>query len=221
MDFDLLAYAMLGFSLLVSAVKVGNWILNANPGAIINAGRWSLLAVTMLAVALLVWLVMSGRYNFAMMLAAFMLPVLVQAAPRWRVFIGLLGGMRLPPIQPDLSGNGAAGPAGAMRSPPVDPDLVRQCIAVLRTYVEQSGLQIEHKPAEQPQSSGAARASGNGKLTMSFEEALEVLGLEPTASAREVNEAHERLVQKLDPRRGGSFYLIRKIDEARSVLLDD
>ena len=81
MDLDTLAYAMLGLSLLASAVKMGSWILHSDPRAIINAGRWALLALIGLAVALLVWLVTSGRYAYAMMLAAFMLPVLVQARP--------------------------------------------------------------------------------------------------------------------------------------------
>ena len=37
-DFDVIAYAMLGLSLSASAVQVGRWILNANPRALMNAG---------------------------------------------------------------------------------------------------------------------------------------------------------------------------------------
>jgi hypothetical protein len=77
MDLNVLAYGMLGLSLLASAVKMGNWILNADPRAIIQAGRWAMLALAGLAIALLGWLVTSGRYAYAMMLAAFMLPVIV------------------------------------------------------------------------------------------------------------------------------------------------
>jgi hypothetical protein len=40
-DFDVVAYAMLGVSLSVSAVQVGRWMLSANLRAIINAGRWA------------------------------------------------------------------------------------------------------------------------------------------------------------------------------------
>jgi hypothetical protein len=223
MDLNVLAYAMLGLSLLASAIKMGSWILNADPRAIINAGRWALLALAALAVALLVWLVTSGRYAYAMMLAAFMLPVLVQAAPRWRVFLGPLNGAGsgFPPITPDFSPGSAAGHGSPARSQTVDPHLLQQCIAVLRAYVEQTGLQIEHKPAEPRVGSGAARRSGNGRANMSIEEALDVLGLEPTASAQEVSDAHRRLQQQLDPKLGGSRYLIRKIDEARDVLLGE
>jgi hypothetical protein len=56
MDFTILAYATLTLSLFASAVKMGSWILNADPRALVNAGRWSLLALTGLAIALLVWL---------------------------------------------------------------------------------------------------------------------------------------------------------------------
>lgn len=225
MDLDTLAYAMLGFSLLASAVKIGSWILHADPRAIINSGRWAMLALTGLAVALLVWLVASGRYTFAMMLAAFMLPVLVQAAPRWRVFLGPLNDPRsgFPPITPDLSpGGGGARHAAPSGTPEADPRLVQQSIAVLRAYIEQSGLQIEKKPAAKSRSSNAAaRRSGNGRQSMSVEEALDVLGLKPDASAEDIGEAHRRLGQKLDPKLGGTFYLKRKIDEARDVLLGE
>lgn len=85
MDLTILAYATLGLSLFVSAVKMGGWILHADPRTILNGGRWALVALAALAVGVLLWLVMSGRWSLAMMLAAFMLPVFVQAAPRWRV----------------------------------------------------------------------------------------------------------------------------------------
>jgi hypothetical protein len=50
MDLTVMAYATLGLSLFVSAIKVGDWILNADPRTIVNAGRWALVAVVVLAV---------------------------------------------------------------------------------------------------------------------------------------------------------------------------
>jgi len=94
MDLMVVAYATLALSLFVSAVKMGGWILNADPRAIINSGRWALVALAALAVGVLVWLVATGRWTSAMMLAAFMLPVFVQAAPRWRVLFGPLSAAR-------------------------------------------------------------------------------------------------------------------------------
>ena len=56
---------------------------------------------------------------------------------------------------------------------------------------------------------------------MSREEAFAVLGLEPTASLREIREVSSRLEQKLDPEVGGTRYLAAKINEAKDVLVED
>ena len=74
MDLTVVAYATLALSLFVSAVKMGGWILNADPRAIINSGRWALIALAALALSVLVWLIATSRWTSAMMLAAFMLP---------------------------------------------------------------------------------------------------------------------------------------------------
>src|SRR5262249_53445162 len=197
MDLTVVAYATLALSLFVSAVKMGGWILNADPRAIINSGRWALVALAALALGVLAWLIASGRWTSAMMLAAFMLPVFVQAAPRWRVLFGPLNAARsdFPPNPRDFGG--AAGGFSSARAT-TDPELVRQAIAVLRAYLEQAGAQLEHKPAERRLAS-AAKGSGNGRLRMSREEALDVLGLEPSANVQEIADAHRRLGARVDP----------------------
>ena len=107
MDLTVVAYATLALSVFVSAVKMGGWILNADPRAIISAGRWTLALLPALALAALAWLITSGRWTAAVLLAAFLLPVFVQAAPRWRVlfapFNTMKGGMR--PFATDLGGS--------------------------------------------------------------------------------------------------------------------
>jgi hypothetical protein len=223
MDLTILAYATVGLSLFVSAVKMGGWILHADPRTILNGGRWALVAFAALALGVLVWLVMTGRWSSAMMLAAFMLPIFVQAAPRWRVLFGPLNAMRsdFPPITPDFSTpRGGFSNARDM----TDPELVQQSLAVLRAYLAQAGAQtatqqIEHTPAYLQAGNGAGTGSGNGRLRMSTEEALDILGLEPTATAQEIRDAYCRLEQKVDPELGGTHYLMAKIIEARDVLL--
>ena len=219
MDLTVVAYATLALSLFVSAVKMGGWILNADPRAIINSGRWALVALAALALGVLAWLLASGRWASAMMLAAFMLPVFVQAAPRWRVLFGPLNAARsdFPPNTRDF---GSAGGGFSTARATTDPELVRQSIAVLRAYLEQARSQLEHKPAEARLTS-AAKGSGNGRLRMSTQEALDVLGLESTASAQEIADAHRRLGERVDPQVGGTHYLSMKIDEARDVLLGE
>ncbi len=223
MDLTILAYATLGLSLFVSAVKMGGWILHADPRTILNGGRWALVAFAALALGVLLWLVMTGRWSSAMMLAAFMLPIFVQAAPCWRVLFGPLNAMRsdFPPITPDFSTpRGGFSNARDM----TDPELVQQSLAVLRAYLAQAGAQtatqqIEHTPAYLQAGNGAGTGSGNGRLRMSTEEARDILGLEPTATAQEIRDAYCRLEQKLDPELGGTHYLMAKIIEARDVLL--
>ena len=223
MDLTILAYATLGLSLFVSAVKMGGWILHADPRTILNGGRWALVALAALALGVLLWLVMAGRWSSAMMLAAFMLPIFVQAAPRWRVLFGPLNAMRsdFPPITPDFSTpRGGFSNARDM----TDPELVQQSLAVLRAYLAQAGAQtatqqIEHTPAYLQAGNGAGTGSGNGRPRMSTEEALDILGLEPTATAQEIRDAYCRLEQKVDPELGGTHYLMAKIIEARDVLL--
>jgi hypothetical protein len=224
MDLTLVAYGTLALSLFVSAVKMGGWILNADPRTLINAGRWSLLAMTGSALALLGWLVNSGRWAAAMMLAAFMLPVLVQAAPRWRALFGLH------PMRSGLDSSAGAGlgpgtvsGSAAWREPPKD-DLVRQSIAMLRAYVEQAGHRIEHRPADTHRDIRPLHGPANGSSRsprMSTAEALDALGLEPNASAQEIRDAHRRLMHIVDPRSGGTHYLSTKIDAAREALLGE
>jgi hypothetical protein len=236
MDLTVVAYATLALSVFVSAVKMGGWILNADPRAIISAGRWALAVLPALALAGLAWLVASGRWTAAVLLAAFLLPVFVQAAPRWRVlfapFNAMTSGMR--PFASDLGGSIVPRGAATAREP--DPELVRQSIAVLRAYLqhhtepqipEQARSQIEHQPSDRPSGSAQVNGahgkngSGNGVLHMSTQEAFDVLGLQPTPSPREIKAAHRRLAQLLGPEQGGSHYLRTKIDEARDVLLGE
>ncbi len=56
--------------------------------------------------------------------------------------------------------------------------------------------------------------------SMTPNEALEVLGLEPGASRKEIIEAHRRLIAKVHPDKGGSDHLAQSINQARKVLLD-
>ena len=203
MDLTVVAYTTLGLSLLVSAIKVGDWILHADPRTIINSGRWALIALALLALAVLLWLMASGRWTYAMMLAAFMLPVLVQAAPRWRVLLGPLNvGRGYPDFAASRGGGIVPGNFATMRRQ-TDAAPVQQSIAVSPTDMHLVG--------------GPVNGSESRSTRMSTEEALEVLGLRPTAE--EIREAHRRLEQIVDPQSGGTHYLSTKINEARDVLL--
>jgi hypothetical protein len=89
--------------------------------------------------------------------------------------------------------------------------------ALLMAYLDrrQPGWR-EH--AQGDAAAGASRSSwSSGKMTE--EEAYQILGLQPGASAEEIGRAHRALMKKLHPDQGGSTFLAARVNEAKDILL--
>ena len=66
---------------------------------------------------------------------------------------------------------------------------------------------------------GGARPAPGGDGQMSRDEAYNVLGLDRQASAKDIRDAHRKMMNRYHPDHGGSDYLAAKINQAKDVLL--
>ncbi|HSI42605.1 MAG TPA: DnaJ domain-containing protein [Xanthobacteraceae bacterium] len=64
---------------------------------------------------------------------------------------------------------------------------------------------------------GQARPPQSGAMTE--QEAYDVLGLQPGASADEIGQAHRRLMKRLHPDQGGTTHLAARVNNAKDVLM--
>jgi hypothetical protein len=71
--------------------------------------------------------------------------------------------------------------------------------------------------AEEGTAAGSRSPPPREKMTE--QEAYQILGLQPGASAEDVARAHRALIKKLHPDQGGSTYLAARVNEAKDVLL--
>lgn len=240
-----MSYLVLGIALLIGLVLLGRWFATAPPSQLITALKW---ALGVLAVLLGAFFLFTGKLSWALaplgLLFAALGRQLARLLAQHVVFSGLgnlggLGGARARARQRsdvetaflrmtldhdtgEMDGTVLQGTfAGrALSSMSLD-ELLRllgecagadaQSARVLEAYLDRvHGAEWRERASEQPR---------RGATGMSKEEAYEILGLSPGATAEEIRAAHHRLMSKIHPDHGGSTYLAAKINEAKEVLL--
>lgn len=105
------------------------------------------------------------------------------------------------------------------------PDLValrRECdaqsLSLLEAYLDRRAPAWREN-AERDDGPRGVGGNAAGSSAMSEDEAYQILGLQPGASAEAVRAAHRTLMKKLHPDHGGSSYLAARINQAKEVIL--
>jgi hypothetical protein len=231
------AYFALGFVAMVALVYGLRWAAQVDPAALAKVLKYAAIATALIGVALLLVI---GRLGLLFLIAGLLYPL-------WRgwrrsrtaadigarqgrsssietvylsvtldhdsgtvdgqIKVGRFKDRRLA----DLTRDDLVDLLAEVR--PSDPEGV----AVLEAYLDRIHGPSWRSAETGEESRRSNRHAAGGAMTR--EEALEVLGLAPTATELEIREAHHRLMMKVHPDHGGSSYLAARLNQARDRLL--
>ncbi|MGZ3292209.1 MAG: DnaJ domain-containing protein [Xanthobacteraceae bacterium] len=97
------------------------------------------------------------------------------------------------------------------------PDIDEESRALLMAYLDRRDPSWRENSQTDSTTGSGRRGWSTGKMTE--EEAYQILGVQPGASAKDIGLAHRSLMKKLHPDQGGSTYLAARVNEAKDVLL--
>ena len=97
------------------------------------------------------------------------------------------------------------------------PDIDEESRALLMAYLDRREPGWRENSQTDSTTGLGRRGWSTGKMTE--EEAYQILGVQPGASAKDIGLAHRSLMKKLHPDQGGSTYLAARVNEAKDVLL--
>ena len=236
-------YFILGIALLVGALLISRWYVNAPSSALLKMFKW--LAI-ILAIIIVLFFLTVGPKLWALWALPVLLPWIMRAraaarlAKNWSRMSN--NNQKVPPDPEQMSEveteflrmyldhqtgemNGEVTQGSftgkTLRNLPLE-DLLKllseidadvQSVQVLTAY-----LNRYHSGEWQQNSNGSETGVNNGE-SMTVEEAYKILGLEIDASEDSIKEAHHKLMNKNHPDHGGSNFLATKINQAKDLLL--
>lgn len=197
---------VLGLSVLAALAKFLDWFVHSDPKTMLRTGRWMLLLLLIVGVGILIYAVVTEQWSLAMLDGSALL--IVATIWRWRFIVMparmayLMYRRRRQPAPADME---------VRDLDPADPETVRRAAAILEAYVARSSSAALNDRL--------ALTDERRVETMSSEEALEVLGLDPDADDAAIRSARKRLLGLVHPDRGGSAWLAGKVQQAGDTLL--
>lgn len=243
----MLTFFILGIGVLIGFILIARWYATADPKVALKALKWGALGLFFIIAAFFVF---TGRLSWAFMSLPVLLPWLLRArsvARTAKAFsrmsqarAGNTRGetsdvetrffhMTLDHDSGDMTGTVQE---GAHKGKQIDTLTTAQLVKllvecqsedmdsarVLEAYLDRNRPDWHDRVHVHD---GTETGAQTQKSAMDRAEALLVLGLTDGATAKDIKEAHRKLISGMHPDHGGSDYLAAQINQAKDILLGD
>ncbi len=237
----MVVYFFLGILLLIGFWLIGRWYVQANPSQI--ASMLKAIAFVLI-VAVILGLLLLGRFTWALMAVPALLPWVLRARAMknmWKAAKGPSKGqssnvstdslaMELDHDTGEMDGMILDGPFEGRRLSDLDDVLLLDLYHWMAAHDDHGARLLEAYldrtlgAAWRETANAGARGEDTGGTaanqgSMTEKEAYQILGLQPGADADAIRSAYRRLMQHAHPDKGGSPYLAAKINAAKDLLL--
>ena len=231
----MLAYFIIGVSLLLALMVGSQAIANADPKKLIKALR---ISAVIICAALAGFFALTGRFPYAAPFVAAAL-FFLRSKPLFssrRPSAGQKSDVETDWLQATLNHDTGEMDAMILRGRFEGrslSDLSRaelgefhqecvgdeQTLAILESFITRKfGEDFATKDRQDESKEGHTRAAESGG-PMTRQEELEILELDGNASVSDIKSAHRRLMKKFHPDHNGSDYMAAKLNEAKDILL--